>query len=174
MHARTPTPLRLTPDDAPRLRILRAEALVAFPWSFGSAPGDDRFESEDFTRAHLADPINAVFAIEDGADPAKPLLAMAGLIGPTRVKQPHIAGIWGVYTSQRARRTGCARALINAAIDHARARPAVTRVYLSVSERNPGARALYESLGFITWGVEPDAIRIGNEFANECHMSLAL
>ncbi len=169
MHA-----LRLTPDDSARLRVLRAEALVTSPWSFGSAPGDDRFESDDFTRAHLADPNNAIFAIEDTVDPAKPLLAMAGLMGPTRAKQPHIAGIWGVYTSPNARRRGCARAVMHAAIDHARAWPAVTRIYLSVSERNPGPRALYESLGFSTWGIEPDAIRINHESANERHMNLTL
>ena len=169
MHA-----LRLTPDDSTRLRVLRAEALVTDPWSFGSAPGDDRFESDDFTRAFLADPNHAILAIEDALDPAKPLLAMAGLIGPTRVKQPHIASIWGVYTTPRARRRGCARAVMNAAIDHARAWPAVTRIYLSVSERNPDARALYESLGFTTWGIEPDAIRINNESANERHMNLTL
>lgn len=167
-------PIRLTPDDATRLRVLRAESLVTDPWSFGAAPGDDRFESDDFTRAFLADPNHAILAIEDGSDPAKPLLAMAGLFGPTRAKQPHIAGIWGVYTTTRARRRGCARALMHAAIDHARAWPAVTRIYLSVSERNPEARALYESLGFTTWGIEPDAVRIGNESADERHMNLRL
>ncbi|MCH8509749.1 MAG: GNAT family N-acetyltransferase [Phycisphaerales bacterium] len=179
-----PTPIRLTPADARRLQALRAESLVTDPWAFGSAPGDDGFESDDFTRTTLSDPQHAIFAIENpdrgghspggDADGSVPLIAMAGVAHSIRTKQPHIAIIWGVYTTPDARRRGLSRALMNACIAHARTWPGVERIALSVSDRSPNARALYESLGFITWGAEPDCLRINNESAAEHHMSLRL
>jgi ribosomal protein S18 acetylase RimI-like enzyme len=169
MHAR-----RLTTDDTARLRALRAEALVTDPWSFGPFPGEDLFESEDRAREVLADPNHAIFGVEDPADPARPLIAMAGIMRSTRAKQAHLVSIWGVYTRPAFRRRGCARALMTACIEQARAWPGVSRIALSVSERTPEARALYESLGFTTWGIEPDAVRIGTESANERFMHLTL
>ena len=169
MHA-----LRLTPDDTPRLRVLRARALVTDPWSFGPTPGEDIFESEDRARQILASPSHAIFGIEDTADPDRPFIAMAGVMRLTRAKQSHIADIWGVYTTPASRRRGCCRALMHACIDHARTWPGVERITLSVSERNPGARSFYESLGFTTWGIEPDAVRIGPESTAERFMHLHL
>lgn len=181
---RPPHPIRLTPADAARLRTLRAESLRTDPWAFGSAPGDDRFESEDLARATLSDPNHAIFAIEDpdrgrvddrpGTHGGVPLIAMAGIARSTRIKHPHLANIWGVYTTPTFRRRGLSRAILTACIDHARAWPGVERISLSVSDRTPAARSLYESLGFITWGTEPDCTRIGPESAAEHHMHLQL
>lgn len=184
MHA-----FRLTIADAARLRALRAESLLAEPWAFGASPGQDRFESEQLTRETLEDPDHAIFAIEHpdharhhdrnantrpgddlNAAPLAPLIAMAGIARSVRIKQPHIAMIWGVYTTPAFRRRGLSRAVVSACIAHAPAWPAVQRIVLSVSDRTPGTRALYESLGFTTWGTEPDCVRIGPDSAAEHHM----
>ena len=167
-----PRAIKLTPADTARLRVLRAQALVTDPWAFGSAPGDDRFESEDGTRAALADESQSIFGIEHPDDGS--LVAMAGIKRVDRIKHPHLANIWGVFTSPDHRAQGCARAVMHACIDQARAWPTIERVALSVSERSPGARALYESLGFVAWGTEPDCVRIGGASAAEHHMHLAL
>jgi RimJ/RimL family protein N-acetyltransferase len=174
MQGSSPAAIRLTPSDTARLRILRAEALVNDPWSFGPTPGEDLFECEERARGVLADPIHAVFGVEDGAGPAHPLVAFAGVMRSTRAKQSHVASIWGVYTTPAFRRRGCSRAIMRACIDHARAWSGVTQLALSVSERAPEARALYESLGFRTWGIEPDCVRIGAESGDERYMQLAL
>ena len=166
--------LRLTPDDTARLRAIRAEALVTDPWSFGPFPGEDLFESEDRAREILANPDHAVFGVEDTDAPGRPLVAMGGIMRSARAKQAHLVSIWGVYTRPDARRQGHARAVMLACIDQARAWPGVTRIALSVSERTPHARVLYESLGFATWGIEPDAVRIGTESAAERFMHLKL
>jgi hypothetical protein len=47
-------------------------------------------------------------------------------------------------------------------------------VHLSVSERAEVASALYESLGFVTWGVEPAALRFDGANVAERHMQLVL
>lgn len=167
-------PRRLTPDDADRYRALRREMLLDAPWAFASAPGDDRAESPDWVRQRLGEDDNAIYAVDD-ADPGAALLACAGIVRSLRLKTPHRADIWGVYTAPRARSRGHARAVVRACLDHARARwPGVELVTLTVSERSPGARRLYESLGFTRWGTEPDALRIGPESAAEHHMHLRL
>ncbi len=171
-----PRAIKLTTTDTARLRALRAQALVTDPWAFGSAPGDDRFESEDAARRALADGSQSIFAIEaagsNGQQP--PLVAMAGIKRADRIKHPHLATVWGVFTSPDHRGRGYARAVMHACIDQARDWPTIERVCLGVSDRTPNARALYESLGFVLWGTEPDCVRIGNESAAEHHMHLQL
>lgn len=180
-----PPCIHLTPADALRLQTLRAESLVTDPWAFGSSPGDDGFESDEFTQATLSNPQHAIFAVEhpdgrghnldaSGGGGGVPLIAMAGVAHSIRTKQPHIAMIWGVYTTPAFRRRGHSRALVAACIAHARTWPGVARVSLSVSDRTPNARALYESLGFRTWGTEPDCVRIGPDSAAEHHMHLPI
>ena len=47
-------------------------------------------------------------------------------------------------------------------------------MYLSVSEKAPAARQLYESAGFVVWGLEPDCIRYQGESTREYHLALEL
>jgi ribosomal protein S18 acetylase RimI-like enzyme len=150
---------------------IRAEGLRTNPWSFAGAPGDDRFEDRAATIAHLADARNAVFAAEDDASR---LLAVAGVMCSGRVKHAHRASIWGVYATPAVRGRGLGRAVVGACIEYAHTLPGVTRVALSVSERSVAARRLYESLGFVAWGTEPAATKIGEESAAEIHMQLVL
>lgn len=166
-------PFALKPDDAPRYVAIRREMLVDSPWSFFGAPGDDRPSDAGFMRDHLALDANAVYAIEDPVDPPR-LVAVAGVQRSLRVRHLHRAEIWGVYVSPRARRQGAARSLLRACIAHARGWEGLRHIALSVSERSPEAEALYASLGFVRWGIEPDFMRIGDESASEHHMHLAL
>lgn len=173
--------IRLTADDASRLQALRAESLVSDPWAFGATPDEDSFKSADVTRTILSDTLHAVFAIEHpdrGGDNTGerdghsrlPLIALAIISRAPRSRQAHTAVIWGVYTTPAFRRRGLSRAVMTACIAHAPTWPGVQRISLSVSARSPQARALYESLGFTTWGTEPDCVRIGPDTAAEHHM----
>jgi len=45
---------------------------------------------------------------------------------------------------------------------------------LCVSDAAPDAHRLYERVGFTTWGVELDAIRVAARSLNDHHMSLTL
>ena len=76
----------------------------------------------------------------------------AGLFAPQRSLQ---ADVQTIAVGQSARRQGLGRVLMQALITEARERGA-TEVFLDVRADNPGATALYESLGF-----EPIAVRPG-------------
>ena len=59
-----------------------------------------------------------------------------------------------LFVSERARGSGLGRALVEAAIERARAR-GCGRIQLDTNEGNREARALYESLGFSAWAETP-------------------
>jgi len=167
-HAR-----RLTHEDAPGFHTLRCEALSAEPSAFGSSPEDCRFRELTAVHAYLRDPDRAVFAIADPEEPER-LVAMAGIMRETRKKQRHRSSIWGVYVSRDHRGCGFGRAVVEACVNHARESPGVESVSLSVSSNGTAARALYESLGFVTWGTEPDSLRIDGLEVAQHHMVLKL
>jgi ribosomal protein S18 acetylase RimI-like enzyme len=166
-------PRRLTNEDAPRLHALRREALSAEPMAFGASPKDCAFRELAAVEAHLANPDRAVFAIVD-PDQRVRLVAMAGIIRETRTKQRHRSSIWGVYVSPSHRGRGLGRAVVEACMHHARTWAGVDSVALSVSSEGTAARALYESLGFIAWGTEPDSLRVDGSSVSQHHMLLNL
>lgn len=105
-----------------------------------------------------------------GAFQGDELAGAAGLLFESREKIRHRATLYGMYVSARFRRRGLGRQLVLAALDHARARPGVKRVLLSVTEGNVGARTLYESCGFVAFGVEPRALAVGTALLGKVHM----
>ena len=84
---------------------------------------------------------------EDGA-----VDGYAGLLAPRGSGQ---ADIQTIAVVDRARRRGLGRTLMLALLNEARAREAA-EVFLEVRADNPGARALYESLGFAEIAVRPN------------------
>jgi catechol-2,3-dioxygenase len=64
--------------------------------------------------------------------------------------------------------------LVETAIEFARSLDGLTHVHLAVAESGQAAQALYEHLGFRTWGTEPAAIRVGEVSVAEHHMVRAL
>lgn len=165
---------RLATTDAEAYVALRREMLLDAPWAYLASPGDDRASEVDTLVPQLESSDLALFG---GFDEGGALVACAGLVRERPIKRHHIATLWGVYTTPRARGRGLARDVVKHAIEHARTlrSPAIAWVQLSVSDRSTGARALYESLGFVAWGTEPDAVRWADEpGAMEIHMARRL
>ena len=161
---------RLGPADAEAYVALRREMLLDTPFAFGSSPEDDRGSDLEGMRRLLAK--------EDGDVVFGACVpALVGAIGVMRErgrKERHKVALWGMYVAPRRRRSGIGRRLVEAAIAHARTLEGVRQVHLGVNERTPGARVLYESVGFARWGTEPRGILHESEFADEHHMVLLL
>jgi GNAT superfamily N-acetyltransferase len=111
----------------------------------------------------------AVYGSFDRAD----LVGMIGLFKHTKMKQCHKAVIWGMYVQPGFRRRGVGRALLAAAIDHARTW-SVEQLQLSVTESAVAAKHLYEAAGFRAWGAEPRALQWNGRFVEERHLALDL
>jgi ribosomal protein S18 acetylase RimI-like enzyme len=163
----TPTVRLLGPDDADAYVALRRAMLRDAPLAFSSSPGDDRASDPAAVRAWLAGGPGQVIV---GALAGGTLVGAVGLARHDKQKAGHRAHVWGMYVDPGHRRSGIGRALLGAALAHARTLPGVTRVDLAVSDATPGARRLYEAVGFRAWGTEPGALRWEGRTVDEHHM----
>lgn len=164
---------RLQPADADRLFGLRRQALIAEPFAFLASPEDDLASSSDAVRDQLSSwaDFSAIFGAFDDDDD---LIGMVGLTRDRHLKAAHRACVWGVFVKPEHRGRGVGSRLLDATLAHARTMEGLTTVYLSVSEKTPNAQRLYESAGFVVWGLEPDCIRYAGESVQEYHLALAL
>ncbi len=159
----------LLPADAPAYVVLRRAMLLDAPSAFSSEPGHDRGSDPAGVATSLS---GEGFAIVGGFSGNR-LVAAAGLNREASSKRCHIVWIWGVYVAPEVRGQGFGRAVMQTAIAHARTWPGVAALQLGVNERSLAARRLYDALGFVPWGVEPDAIRVDGVSTAETHMRLS-
>lgn len=156
--------------DAGVYAALRREMLLDSPWAFASSPGDDRAGDVEGVAAYLRGAENAIAGVFDGGT----IVSVAGVRREPKAKFRHRASIWGVYTVPGARGSGHGRRAMTLAVGTARAWAGVRVIGLSVSVGSQQALGLYESLGFVVWGREPDCLRLGEASYDELHMSLRL
>lgn len=159
----------LTARDAEAYRALRLAVAAVSPVGTGNTLAEERNRPIDFYRSQLAfDPPSTVFAAFDGDQ----MIATAGIRWPTRLPSGrHMTILYGVQTAPAFRRQALGRRLVRQAIDHAFAQGSL-RVYLYVYLPNPEARALYESLGCVASGTEPEVLNIDGRYHDLLYMSL--
>ncbi len=146
----------VTRAEAEAWRTLRLEMLRDEPLAFSSSY-EDQVELElDFFAARIPnDGVDALFGVYvDGV-----LSGSAGFSREEGAKVAHKGVMWSVYLRPHLRGTGIAQALIGRLIEHARDH--VAQLHCSVSAANGRAGALYRRLGFVDYGREPRALRIG-------------
>jgi RimJ/RimL family protein N-acetyltransferase len=64
--------------------------------------------------------------------------------------------------------------LLKAAIAHSQSIERVRQIKLGVNATNLTAKALYESVGFESYGIEPDAMNVDGIFYGEEHYVLRI
>ncbi|MBD8898620.1 GNAT family N-acetyltransferase [Rhodanobacter sp. DHG33] len=161
----------LDPRDAAAYQALRLQALRGSPHAFSASHDDEAARSLDEVAARIvpaADGSVCMFgAFEHGE-----LAGFVALIHPQRAKLRHGVELAGMYVAPAWRRHGLGRALLQAVIAHARAIDGVRQIGLGVNATNAAAKALYASAGFASWGVQPQALRVGDAFYDEEHQLL--
>ncbi len=155
--------------DADAVLRLRREALEREPLAFSSSPTEDHVQAGGALEEYLAHRTKAIFGAFE-----PDLIGMAGIAQEEGAKSRHKARLWGVYVTPSHRGAGIGCALVEAAIEFARSLDGLTHVHLAVAESGRAAQALYVRLGFMTWGTEPAAIRVGEVCVAEHHMVRAL
>jgi len=150
----------------------RLEALERDPSAFSSSAEDHLKLSRDEIRRRLtADPANnflfGVFV--DGK-----LLGTAGFVRETQPKSRHKGRIWGVYLKAEVRGQGIGRRLLHTLLERAGKVEGVEQILISVTTTQTAAVALYRSFGFTSFGVEPNALKVGDRYIDEEYMVLPL
>lgn len=152
----------LTRDDAEAFRALRLEALRLNPGAFGISVAEwEGLSAEALATRIPAGPPGVILGAFAETSGRSELVGIAGLQVGEAAKQRHKGLVWGVYVMPSWRRRGVAFALIDGLIAHARGCDGLEILHLSVAGDNGAARALYESRGFVAYGRERHALKLG-------------
>jgi RimJ/RimL family protein N-acetyltransferase len=163
---------KLRAEDIARYRALMLHAYAAAPDAFTSTPEERAAQSEAWWLARMADPKGLSQAF--GAFTGEELVGTVTIEFSAKPKTLHKAHLIGMFVKESARGLGAGRALVDAALAAAAARPGVQVVTLTVTDGNESAIKLYEACGFKSFGVEPMAIATPSGFKSKVHMWLQI
>jgi ribosomal protein S18 acetylase RimI-like enzyme len=155
---------RLRSDDASSFRAIRLEALKANPELLRST-----FELEDkldvaWFAGRLED-AHVMGAFRDGE-----LVGTAAFSIQQGQPNAHKGKLFGMYVRSSSRNVGVGRLLLTAVLNVAREN--VELIQLSVVRDNRPARRLYESVGFLEFGLETKASKYGDKYYDEALLAL--
>ena len=150
------------PNEADDYRCIRLLALRENPEAFGTAHDDEAAhplpEFENRLRSQL------VF----GAYVCGKIAGMVGLARNSGAKVRHKGTIWGFFVDPTVRGQGVGRELLEAVLRYAD--DVVEQVGLTVITQNSSTIALYESLGFQSYGLEKRALKVASGYDDELLM----
>lgn len=159
-------------DHLARYKALMLHAYDAAADAFTSTAAERAAAPDTWWLQRIADPqgLSQAFGAFAGDD----LVGTVTVEFSAKPKTRHKALVIGMFVHASARGLGAGRALMQATLQAAAARPGVQTVTLTVTEGNAPAVALYESCGFRAFGVEPMAIATPEGFRGKVHMWLRL
>jgi RimJ/RimL family protein N-acetyltransferase len=163
---------RLTELDAEGLRTLRFSALESEPQIFAESLDELMQMSIDTYAERLRSGGDENFVF--GAFEGNALVGIAGFYREHRPKLRHKGWVWGVFVSPQFRGKGVGRSLLNCVLESARTLPGLDCILLKVATTQLAAKKLYLSLGFRPFGVEEQALKVGEGYVAEDHMVLEL
>ncbi|MEO8101704.1 MAG: GNAT family N-acetyltransferase [Betaproteobacteria bacterium] len=102
------------------------------------------------------------------------LAGHAGFQRETRAKNRHMGTLIGMYVTPEFRGQRVGSALLDHLIGEIRRLDGMEQVNLTVTHSNESARALYLRAGFVTFGLERNALKVGEHYVDKEHMVLML
>lgn len=160
---------RLNQTDLPAFYQLRLESLQNAPASYLSSYEDEKavgcLQFEKFFQENQEE--YAIF----GAFLEHNLIGCVAMFQEAKSKLRHKCTIWGVYVQSAYRNQHLARQLMGAALSHAKNNMKCSIINLTVETNNLAAKKLYDSLGFIVWGTEKNAVQFDRHFHDEFYMA---
>ena len=156
----------LTPSHAKAYRHLMLNAYSLHPEAFVSSIAQREKLPLSWWEGRLTSKLDVVLGAFEGGT----LAGIVGLAFEPREKARHKATLFGMYVSAGFRQHGLGFELVQAAIAEAQNHPALKVVQLTVTAGNDAAFKLYERCGFIQFGLEPLAVRVGEDYFDKIHM----
>jgi RimJ/RimL family protein N-acetyltransferase len=165
---------QLTDTDALAYHELRLRGLREHPEAFTSSFEEESAKPVGWAQKRLAHspeaPHNFVLgAFEDGR-----LVGILGVSVEPRAKIQHKGTVFGMYVAPEYGGGGVGQELLTTCIERARGIPGLEQLQLTVTDGNVRAKSLYEKAGFRTFGLEQNAIKVGQQYFHKCHMTLDL
>lgn len=167
--------MHITPLNATHAAPYRALMLHAYEHAadaFTSTPAERAAEPMSWWEDRLHHPQGEMLAF--GAFDQTALIGTVALEFSLKPKTQHKALVVAMMVVDAWRGQGVARALMQAAIDHCKARGDIRVMQLEVTHGNAPAQHLYQSMGFVTYGLEPMAVRTERGYLDKQHLWMAL
>jgi ribosomal protein S18 acetylase RimI-like enzyme len=160
----------LSAEDAVVYQAVRLRGLREHPEAFASSYEEEaRLSPEQFAK-RLTNPDAVTF----GTFSDESLLGVVTLLCNTRSKTRHRAAIVAMYVVPEVRGRGIGKRLMQAAIEEASRHDEIVDLTLSYTVGNESARALYLSMGFKPYALEPRFLQIDGHFYDGEWMILPL
>lgn len=155
---------RLLPADASLYRDIRLEALRLSPEAFGSAYETESIHPVGWFAERLDHGAVILGAFRGGE-----LAGIVGFIAAEGPERQHKGMLVGMYVRRQARRAGVGRLLVDALLRLAA--KSVELVQLVVVKGNEPALRLYQSMGFVEYGLEKHALKIDGRYYDDILMA---
>jgi len=160
----------LQADDVEQYREVRLDALSRSSEAFGATYEEEAERDIEATRSRLQS-LPHQFVL--GAYDQEQLIGVVGFKQEQGFKFRHKGFIWGMYVKPEYRSQGVGRQLLHEAIRLAGLIEGLEQINLSVVTSN-NAKALYESFGFTSYGLERKAMKQNGTYYDEELMKLTL
>jgi ribosomal protein S18 acetylase RimI-like enzyme len=157
---------RLDASHALVYRELMLEAYDLHPQAFTSSVRERAALPLSWWESRLTGKLDVVF----GAFVEGRLAGIVGLAFEPREKARHKVTLFGMYVSPRLRQRGLGRQLVQAALAEAQRHEGLRLIKLTVTAGNDAAIELYRRCGFVQFGLEPMAVRVGEDYFDKIHM----
>ncbi|KAB0498808.1 GNAT family N-acetyltransferase [Pseudomonas vancouverensis] len=157
---------RLDASHALDYRALMLEAYDLHPQAFTSSVRERAAMPLSWWEARLTSKLDVVL----GAFEERRLAGIVGLAFEPREKARHKVTLFGMYVSPAVRQRGVGYQLVQAALADAREHPGLRLIQLTVTAGNDAAINLYRHCGFVQYGLEPMAVRVGEDYFDKIHM----
>ncbi len=163
----------LSPADATAFRALRLRALKEHPDAFTSSFEEEQHKPLALSEARLAPSGREKFWGAWTEDGGGELVGMVGLDRDPRRHCQHKGTVVAMYVAPAWTGRGLGHALLAALLQEARSL-GLERLVLTVTRGNQAAEQLYQRVGFVTFGVEPGAIKVQQQLFDKTYMGLVL
>lgn len=160
----------LTADDAGEWLRLRLEALQGDPEAFSAS--FEEYQSLGLEEVGKRLGFEAKDAFVVGAFEDGQLQGCAGFYRDKGLKTRHKGRVWGVYVTPERRGAGVGKKMLQMRLERGAAMDGIQQILLSVAATQVAALRLYRSVGFVSFGCEPRALKIGERFIDEEYMVL--
>lgn len=175
MTARPELTLRaLRQEDLEAYKALRDHALAHHEEAFTSDAATEAGRSAASYAARLGLGDDGAGSFTLGAFRGDRLIGAISVERDPRSKVRHVGHVVGMMVQRDEQMRGVGSALLAALIERAAADDELHQLTLSVTAGNGSAERLYARAGFVRYGTQPRAIRVGGRFHDKHQMMLNL
>lgn len=161
---------KLTGNDASEYWRLRLEALQLNPEAFATTYEDALSRVNPLIR--VANNLDSKESATIGAFIGEELVGTMTLAAEQAPKLKHRINLFAVYVTPKVRGQKVGAKLLQDVISFAKQWSGIEKINLTVVSSNEPAIRLYKQLGFVSFGVEQNAMKSGSSYVDEVYMHL--